>query len=175
MLKCPTFHFRISANITQNYCSQADWIGPSVAKTLVQYGLTLVKFENKKMWTFPYHNRENVQKKYFPRSYCRISYFWREKYLVITLSHSLTVGYSSYFNFPPKTSRKVRQSCRKLYRSRWPRWSTLAYKGFAETSCGQSVIDCSTWNMPFCATIWHASSCRRLLYLEHAILCNTLT
>ena len=40
------FHFGISANISQNYCSQADWIGPSVAKTLVQYGLTLVKFEN---------------------------------------------------------------------------------------------------------------------------------
>ena len=46
------FPFGISANNPQNYFSQADWIGPSVAKTLLQYGLKLVKFGNKKLELF---------------------------------------------------------------------------------------------------------------------------
>ena len=125
---------------------------PSVAKILIQYYLNIFKFGKDKMWTFPWSNRENVQNFYFSRSECGIVFFggkitWRSYLLTVWAWEILRT-----FSFPPKPSSNLPTN---LPMTAQPRWSSVAHIMAALSRVGQLVKDYGTWNMPFCAILWH--------------------
>ena len=102
------------------------------------------------MWTFPWSKRENVQHFYFPRSECGIVFLtektWRSYFLTVWAWEILRS-----FSFPPKPSSNLPTNLPMT--AAGPILSGL-YKGCPKPS-------------------WSVS--QRPWYLEHAILCHTLT
>ena len=138
---------------------------PSVAKILIQYDLNVVKFGNEKMLIFPLFKRENVQHFYFPRSECGIVFFggkitWRSYFLKVWAWEILRS-----FSFPPKPSSNSPTNLPITA----PRWSSVAYIKAAVSPSGQLVKDHGTWNMPFCAILWHNFM---LIHAVHYICCR---